>query len=109
VRQSIRCVALALLSAAAVSFGAQSASAGLLDGGWGCGCGTQAYTYVQPYAAPQAYVVEQRRTVVRRTYVVSQMSYGSAPEATVDYDAPGWGWGWRHHHHFGGYGWHHHF
>ena len=105
-RQSIRCVALAVLAAAAVTFGAQSASAGLLDGGRACGCGTQAYTYVQPYAAPLPYMVETR-TVVRRTYVVSQMSTGYAPEAAVGYD--GSGWGWHRYHHFGHYGWHHRF
>jgi hypothetical protein len=106
VHQSIRCIALALLSAAAVSFGAQSASAGLLDGGWGCGCGAYGYTYVQPYAAMLPYVVETR-TVVRRTYVVTQTSTGYLPEATFDYDRPDWGW--HHHHHFGHYGWHHHY
>jgi hypothetical protein len=100
VRQSVRCVALALLSAAAVSIGAQGASAGLLDGGWGCGCG--GYGYVQTYAAPLPYVVFETQTVVRPAYVVQQTSYGYGP--TVGYG----GWGW-HHRHYRGYGWRHHF
>jgi hypothetical protein len=100
VRQSVRCVALALLSAAAVSFGAHSASAGLLDGGWGCGCGGYGYGYAQTYAAPLPYVVFETQTVVRPAYVVQSYGYGPA----VGYD----GWGW-HHRHYRGYGWHHHF
>lgn len=106
-RQGIRCLALALISAAAISFGAQSASAGLLDGGYGCGCG--GYGYVQTYAAPMPYIVEQTRTVVRRTYVVDQTGFGYGPTATVGYGYGGYGGGWYHHHHFGHYGWRHHF
>ena len=48
-RQSVRCVALGLLSAAAVASIALPASAGLLDGGWGCGCGGPAYYGGGPY------------------------------------------------------------
>jgi hypothetical protein len=55
VRQSVRCVALGLLSAVAVASAALPASAGLLDGGWGCGCGRPAYYVVPDYIAP-AYV-----------------------------------------------------
>lgn len=101
-RQSVRCVALALLSAAAVSFGAHSASAGLLDGGWGCGCG--GYGYVQTYAAPLPYVVFETQTVVRPAYVVQQTGYGYGYGPAVGYG----GWG-SHHHHYRAYGWHHHF
>jgi hypothetical protein len=103
VRQGVRCVALALISAAAVSLAAQSASAGLLDGGWGgCGCGAPAYSYVETYAAPIPYVVEQR-TVVRRTYMVAPVAYGYA-EPVVGYG----GWGWRHSH-YRHVGWRHHY
>ena len=106
-RQSIRCTALALLSAAAVSFGAQSASAGLLDGGWGGGCGCGTYAYVQSYAATLPYVVETH-TVVRRTYMVAPTSYGYGQNYGYEQDAGygGSGWGWHHRHHRRHFGWH---
>jgi hypothetical protein len=113
VRQSVRCIALALFSAAAVSFGAQSASAGLLDGGWGCGCG--GYGYAQAYVAPVPYAVFETQTVVRPAYVVPQTAYGYGGygyEHTAGYG--GWGWRHRYSHGYGyggyrGYGWRHHF
>ena len=97
-RHSVRVLALALLAAATVSFGAQRASAGLLDGGWGCGCG--GYGYAQTYAAPLPYVVFETQTVVRPAYVVQSYGYGPA----VGYG----GWG-SYHHHYRAYGWRHHF
>ena len=51
-RQSVRCVALGVLSAVALVGAALPASAGLLDGGWGCGCGGPAYYVVPDYIAP---------------------------------------------------------
>ncbi len=54
-RQRVRCVALGVLSAVALVGAALPASAGLLDGGWGCGCGGPAYYVVPDYVAP-AYV-----------------------------------------------------
>jgi hypothetical protein len=102
VRHSVRVLALALLAAATVSFGAQRASAGLLDGGWGCGCG--GYAYVQPYAAPQPYVAFETQTVVRPAYVVAP-GYGYAVES-MGGGYGGWGW---HHRYYRHYGWHHHF
>ena len=51
-RQSVRCVALGVLSAVALAGAALPASAGLLDGGWGCGCGGPAYYVVPTYVAP---------------------------------------------------------
>ncbi len=80
--QSFRFIGLALLSAAAVSFGVQRASAGLLDGGWGCGCGA-GYGYVQ-------------------AYVVAPVTYGYVP---VGYG----GWGWHHRPYYRHYGWRHHY
>jgi hypothetical protein len=102
VRQSVRFVALALLSAAAVSFGVQRASAGLLDGGWGGGCGC-GYSYVQTYVAPVPYAVFETQTVVRPAYVVAPATVGYAPEAPMVYG----GWGW-HHRYYRPYGWRHH-
>ena len=101
-RQSVRFVALALLSAAAVSFGVQRASAGLLDGGWGGGCGCGGYSYVQTYVAPLPYAVFETQTVVRPAYVVAPATIGYAPEAPMVY---GGGWGYRHHYRH--YGWRH--
>jgi hypothetical protein len=101
VRHSVRFVALALVSAAAVSLAAQRASAGLLDGGWG-GCGCGGYSYVQPYAAPLPYVVFETQTVIRPAYVVAP-SYGYATEPMVGYG------GWYHHPYYRHYGWRHHY
>jgi hypothetical protein len=43
---------LGLLSAVAVAAATLPASAGLLDGGWGCGCGGPSYVVVPDYVAP---------------------------------------------------------
>ena len=102
-RHSVRVVALALLSAAAVSVGVERASAGLLDGGWGGGCGCGGYAYVQTYAAPVPYVLFETQTVVRPRYVVAPGSYSYAPEMPAVYG----GWGY-HHRYYGHYGWRHH-
>jgi hypothetical protein len=49
---SVRCVALGMLSAVALVGASLPASAGLLDGWWGCGCGGPGY-YVGPtFIAP---------------------------------------------------------
>ena len=68
-RQSVRCVALGLLSAVAVASMALPASAGLLDGGWGCGCGGPAYYIVPDYVAP-AYVEPVYAVVYPQVQVV---------------------------------------
>lgn len=78
-RQSVRCIALALLSAVSVAFVGSPASAGLLDGGRSsCGCGGYAwsYDYSQSYVETEsAYPVTDvytRADVYRRTHVYPQ-------------------------------------
>jgi hypothetical protein len=86
VRQSVRCVALGILSAIAVASTALPASAGLLDGGWGCGCGGPAYYVVPQYAAPAfvepvpAFIYPQVQVVVGPPVVYAPgYAYGPRP------------------------------
>jgi hypothetical protein len=93
VRQSVRCVALGVVSAVAVASAALPASAGLLDGGWGCGCGGPAYYVVPQYVAP-AFVEPVPAIIYPQVQVVV------APPVVY---APGYGYGlgpW-HHRHYG--------
>jgi hypothetical protein len=84
VRQSVRCVALGLVSAMAVAFAALPASAGLLDGGWGCGCGGPSYVVVPDYVAPAfvepipALIYPQMQVVVQPPLVYAP-AYGYGP------------------------------
>ena len=88
-RQSVRCIALGLVSAAAIAGATLPASAGLLDGWWGCGCGGPSYVVVPDYVAPAfvapvpAVVYPQMQVVVIRTIASRGSSiFGSGTVST---------------------------
>jgi hypothetical protein len=85
VRQSVRCVALGMLSVVALAGASLPASAGLLDGWWGCGCGGPAYYVAPTYVAPPfiepipAVIYPQVQVVVAPPPVVYAPAYGYGP------------------------------
>jgi hypothetical protein len=92
VRQSVRCVGLGVLSAIALAGASLPASAGLLDGGWGCGCGGPAYYVAPTFVAPP--FIEPAPGII-----YPQVQVVVAPPPVVY--APGYGYGppprpWRH-------------
>ncbi len=82
---SVRCVALGLMSAVALVGASLPASAGLLDGWWGCGCGGPAYYVAPTFIAPPfvepapGIIYPQVQVVVAPPPVVYAPAYGYGP------------------------------
>ena len=95
-RQSVRCIALGLVSAAAIAGATLPASAGLLDGWWGCGCGGPSYVVVPDYVAP-AFVAPVPAVVYPQMQVVVAPPLVYAPAYAYGPGGYGPGRPWRRH------------